>query len=215
MGGYSYMKNVYEGFGATRRGFDTDEFLYNNLAAGADYRAGDVYSYKGESALVSFFGRANYNFLGRYMITATLRNDGSSRFGKNHKWGLFPSTSLAWRVSDESFMANTSSWLDNLKLRLGYGVTGNQDGIGEYKSLSLLGANGASYYDASTGTWKKSYAPIQNVNSDLKWESTAQYNIGVDFGIFNRINGTLELYYKKTAAKFGGNDAGKCGNIIE
>lgn len=198
MGGYSYMKNVYEGFGATRRGFDTDEFLYNNLAAGADYRAGDVYSYKGESALVSFFGRANYNFLGRYMVTATLRNDGSSRFGKNHKWGLFPSTSLAWRVSDESFMANTSSWLDNLKFRLGYGVTGNQDGIGEYKSLSLLGANGASYYDASTGTWKKSYAPIQNVNSDLKWESTAQYNIGVDFGIFNRINGTLELYYKKT-----------------
>ncbi len=198
MGGYSYMRNVYEGFGASRRGFDTDDFLYNNLAAGADYRAGDVYSYKGESTLVSFFGRANYNYLGRYMVTATLRDDGSSRFGKNHKWGLFPSTSLAWRVSDEAFMANTSAWLDNLKLRLGYGVTGNQDGIGEYKSLSLLGADGESYYDPSTGTWKKPYAPIQNVNPDLKWESTTQYNIGLDFGIFNRINGTVELYYKKT-----------------
>lgn len=198
LGGYSYLNNMYEGFGSTRRGFDTDEFLYNNLAAGADYRAGDVYSYKGESSLVSFFGRVNYNYLGKYMATATLRQDGSSRFGKNHKWGLFPSASLAWRVSDEAFMEGASNWLDNLKLRLGYGVTGNQEGIGEYKSLSLLGANGASYYDPTTGTWKKSYAPIQNVNPDLKWESTTQYNIGVDFGLFRRINATVELYYKKT-----------------
>ncbi len=197
--GYSYMDNVYEGFGATRRGFDTDAFLYNNLAAGADYRAGDVYSYKGRSALASFFGRVNYNFLGRYMITATLRNDGSSRFGDNNKWGWFPSASAAWRVSEEDFMTGTSHWLDNLKFRLGYGVTGNQDGIGDYKSLSLLGADGASYYDPATGTWKKSYTPIQNYNPDLKWESTAQYNLGLDFGLFNRLNGTIELYYKKTS----------------
>lgn len=198
LAGYSYLNNMYEGFGATRRGFDTDAFLYNNLAAGGDYRAGDVYSYKGESSLVSFYGRANYNYMGRYMATATLRNDGSSRFGKNHKWGLFPSMSLAWRVSDEAFMQGATGWLDNLKLRLGYGVTGNQDGIGEYKSLSLLGADGASYYDATTGTWKKSYAPVQNVNPDLKWESTTQYNIGVDFGLFRRINATVEVYYKQT-----------------
>ncbi len=198
LAGYSYLNNMYEGFGATRRGFDTDAFLYNNLAAGADYRAGDVYSYKGESSLVSFYGRANYNYMGRYMATATLRNDGSSRFGTNHKWGLFPSMSLAWRVSDEAFMQGATGWLDNLKLRLGYGVTGNQDGIGEYKSLSLLGADGASYYDATTGTWKKSYAPVQNVNPDLKWESTTQYNIGVDFGLFKRLNATVEVYYKQT-----------------
>lgn len=198
LGGYSYLKNVYEGFGATRRGFDTDAFLYNNLAAGGDYRAGDVYSYKGESSLVSFYGRANYNYKSKYMATATLRKDGSSRFGKNHKWGLFPSASFAWRVSEETFMEGTSNWLDNLKFRLGYGVTGNQDGIGEYKSLSLLGANGASYYDPLTGTWKKSYAPIQNVNPDLKWESTTQYNIGLDFGLFRRINATVEVYYKRT-----------------
>lgn len=196
--GYSYMSNMYEGFGATRRGFDTDDFLYNNLAAGADYRAGDVYSYKGRSALASFFGRVNYNFMSRYMLTATLRNDGSSRFGDNNKWGWFPSASAAWRVSEEDFMAGTSEWLDNLKLRVGYGVTGNQDGIGEYKSLSLLGADGASYYDPASGTWKKSYTPIQNYNPDLKWESTAQYNIGLDFGLLNRVSGTLEFYYKKT-----------------
>lgn len=198
LAGYSYLNNMYEGFGATRRGFDTDAFLYNNLAAGADYRAGDVYSYKGESSLVSFYGRANYNYMGRYMATATLRNDGSSRFGTNHKWGLFPSMSLAWRVSDEAFMQGATGWLDNLKIRLGYGITGNQDGIGEYKSLSLLGADGASYYDATTGTWKKSYAPVQNVNPDLKWESTTQYNIGVDFGLFRRLNATVEVYYKQT-----------------
>lgn len=198
MAGYSYLKNVYEGFGANRRGFDTDMFLYNNLAAGSDYRAGDVYSYKGESNLISFYGRVNYNYLGKYMVTGTLRRDGSSRFGKNNKWGVFPSASAAWRMSDEAFMESTSSWLDNLKLRVGFGVTGNQDGIGEYKSLATLAADGASYYDAETGTWKKSYAPNQNVNPDLKWESTTQYNVGIDFGIARKITGSLELYYKKT-----------------
>lgn len=199
MAGYSYLINVYDGFGSSRSGFDTDAFLYNNLAAGSDFRAGDVYSYKGEAKLASFFGRINYNLMGKYMLTATLRRDGSSRFGTNHKWGTFPSVSLAWRISDEAFMESTTSWLNNLKLRAGYGVTGNQAGIGEYKSLAVLSADGASYYDAASGTWKKSYVQAQNVNPNLKWESTAQLNIGLDFGIFNRINGTIEFYHKKTS----------------
>lgn len=199
MAGYSYLINVYDGFGSSRSGFDTDAFLYNNLAAGSDFRAGDVYSYKGEAKLASFFGRINYNLMGKYMLTATLRRDGSSRFGANHKWGTFPSISLAWRISDEAFMESTTSWLNNLKLRAGYGVTGNQAGIGEYKSLAVLSADGASYYDAASGTWKKSYVQAQNVNPNLKWESTAQLNIGLDFGIFNRINGTIEFYHKKTS----------------
>lgn len=199
MAGYSYLINVYDGFGSSRSGFDTDAFLYNNLAAGSDFRAGDVYSYKGEAKLASFFGRINYNLMGKYMLAATLRRDGSSRFGTNHKWGTFPSVSLAWRISDEAFMESTTSWLNNLKLRAGYGVTGNQAGIGEYKSLAVLSADGASYYDAASGTWKKSYVQAQNVNPNLKWESTAQLNIGLDFGIFNRINGTIEFYHKKTS----------------
>lgn len=199
MAGYSYLINVYDGFGSSRSGFDTDAFLYNNLAAGSDFRAGDVYSYKGEAKLASFFGRINYNLMGKYMLTATLRRDGSSRFGANHKWGTFPSVSLAWHISDEAFMESTTSWLNNLKLRAGYGVTGNQAGIGEYKSLAVLSADGASYYDAASGTWKKSYVQAQNVNPNLKWESTAQLNIGLDFGIFNRINGTIEFYHKKTS----------------
>lgn len=198
MGGYSYLKNEYEGFGAFRRGFDTDIFSYNNLGAGSDYRQGDVYSYKGEATLISFFGRVNYNLLNKYMFTATLRNDGSSRFGANNKWGLFPSVSAAWRVSDEAFMEGTSSWLDNLKLRVGYGVTGNQGDMGEYKSLAILSASGAVYYDAATGTWKNSYTPSQNANPDLKWESTEQINLGIDFSLFNRVTGSLELYSKTT-----------------
>ena len=198
MAGYSYSKYVYEGFGASRSGFDTDSFLYNNLGAGNDYRKDDVYSNKGEARLASFYGRLNYSFNSKYMLTATMRADGSSRFGANHKWGYFPSAALGWRVSEEAFMKDIE-WLDNLKVRIGYGVTGNQDGIGEYKSLALLGAGGGGYYDAATGTWKATYSPSQNANPDLKWESTAQYNVGIDFAVMNRIHGTIDLYYKKTS----------------
>lgn len=199
VGGYSYRDNVYEGFGATRRGFDTDSFGYNNLAAGNDYRQGDVYSYKGQEKLISFFGRVNYNLMSKYMLTATLRRDGSSKFGSDHKWGMFPSISAAWRLTEENFMKGTSSWLDDLKLRFGFGVTGNQDGISAYKSLSLLGIDGGSiYYDPNTGTWKNGYVPIQNPNNKLRWEETHQYNLGLDFILFNRVTASVELYHKKT-----------------
>ncbi|PKP28431.1 MAG: SusC/RagA family TonB-linked outer membrane protein, partial [Bacteroidetes bacterium HGW-Bacteroidetes-18] len=199
LAGYSYLDHTYEGFGAQRRSFDTDAFLYNNLGAGQDVRATDVNSFKGQSKLISFFGRANYSYLNKYMLTASLRKDGSSRFGANNKWGLFPSTSFAWKVSEESFMKGSAGWLENLKLRIGYGITGNQDGIGEYKSLSLISAGGAPYYDAETGTWKQSFGIVQNNNPNLKWESTAQFNIGVDFSMFNFINGSFEIYHKKTS----------------
>lgn len=198
MAGYSYMESMYEGFGAIRSGFDTDAFKYNNLGAGFDYTSGDVYSYKGNSHLVSFYGRVNFNLFGRYLFTGTVRQDGSSRFGANNKWGMFPSASFAWRASDEAFLKNASSWLNNLKVRIGYGVTGNQDGIGDYKSLQLLSATGASYYDPTDGKWKKAYSPVQNANPDLKWESTSQTNLGVDFGFFGKLSGTLEFYRKQT-----------------
>lgn len=199
MAGYSYLDNVNEGFGATRSGFETNAFGFNNLGAGTDYRQSDVYSYKSKTKLISFYGRANYSYLGRYMATFTIRHDGSSVFGADHKWGDFPSASLAWRISDEPFMKATQSWLDNLKLRLGYGVTGNQSGVAAYKSLPILSATGAAYYDPTSGTWKNSYTQTQNVNPDLKWESTAQWNLGIDFSILNRIYGTIELYHKKTS----------------
>ncbi|HSD08274.1 TonB-dependent receptor [Flavobacterium sp.] len=199
MAGYSYFQNIYQGFGAQRSGFVTDEFSYNNLGAGYKYRLGDVYSYKGKSNLISFFARANYGYDGKYLLTATVRRDGSSRFGENNKWGTFPSASAAWKISEEDFMSSTNDWLGNLKLRVGYGVTGNQDGIGEYKSLSILGVGNDSYYNPVTGTWMLAYSPTQNPNPDLKWESTAQLNVGVDFSLFNKIIGSFEWYSKKTS----------------
>lgn len=198
LAGYSYLENIYQGFGAQRSGFVTDAFSYNNLGAGSNYRLGDVYSYKGKSNLVSMYARANYGYDGKYLLTATVRRDGSSRFGENNKWGTFPSASAAWRISNEEFMSGSKDWLNSLKLRVGYGVTGNQDGIGEYKSLSILGVGNDSYYDPATGRWSLAYSPTQNPNPDLKWESTRQLNIGVDFSLFDRITGSFEWYQKNT-----------------
>ncbi len=198
MVGYSFLENVYEGFGAQRSGFVTDLFGYNNLGAGYDYRLGDLYSYKGKSRLISFLGRVNYSFDSKYMVTGTIRRDGSSRFGANNKWGVFPSASVAWRITDEDFMSSTENWLSNLKLRAGFGVTGNQDGIGEYRSLSILGVGQDSYYDPATDSWSLAYSPTQNPNPDLKWEETKELNIGLDFSLFNRITGSLEWYVKNT-----------------
>ncbi|TRX21656.1 SusC/RagA family TonB-linked outer membrane protein [Flavobacterium franklandianum] len=199
MGGYSYLENTYEGFGAQRQGFVTDLFGYNNLGAGSDYQLGDVYSYKGKSNLISLFARANYSYDSRYMITGTIRRDGSSRFGENNKWGVFPSAAVAWNITNEPFMKSTEKWLSNLKFRVSYGVTGNQDGIGEYKSLSLLGVGNDSYYDPVTDSWSLAYSPKQNANPDLKWESTAQTNIGVDFSLFKRLTGSIDVYSKLTS----------------
>lgn len=198
MVGYSYLENIYEGFGAQRSGFVTDLFSYNNLGAGYNYRLGDVYSYKGKSNLTSVYARANYSYDSKYMATATIRKDGSSRFGENNKWGAFPSGSVAWRISSEEFMNSSKNWLSNLKLRVGYGVTGNQEGIGEYKSLSILGVGGDSYYDSATDSWSLAYSPKQNPNPDLKWESTEQINIGLDFSFFKNITGSIEWYSKYT-----------------
>lgn len=195
LAGYSYLDTTADGFGSTRSGFTTDFFKYNNLAAGTNAQLGDVYSYKNSQKLISFFGRINYNLLGKYMLTATVRRDGSSVFGDNHKWGVFPSVSLAWRMKDESFLKDVE-WLDNLKLRAGFGVTGNQSGIGAYNSLAVLSPSGAAYFDGVE--WKNSYVQTRNVNPDLKWESTQQWNVGIDFGILSRLRGTLELYLKKT-----------------
>lgn len=201
MAGYSYSDNTYEGFGSERRGFDTDLFLYNNLQAGQDYRAPDVYSYKGKSTLISFFGRVNYSYNGKYSMIATLRRDGSSKFGENNKWGTFPSVSAAWTISEEEFMSSTSGWLNFIKLRGGYGITGSQNAIDPYNAIALWGANPdlGKYYDPSTESWKTAYGPAQNPNEDLKWEQTAQSNIGIDFSLFNKLSSTIEVYNKKTS----------------
>ena len=195
LGGYSYEENYYQLAGAQNRGFATDLTSYNDLSAGEDLQSGDVWSEANMSKLISFFGRVNYSLKEKYILTATLRRDGSSKFGANHKWGTFPSISAAWRIIDEPFMAGTNIF-DELKLRAGYGVAGNQEGLDPYLSLELYGVSG-QYYD--NGEWYTAYTISQNANPDLKWEETSMFNVGIDYSLFNRrIYGSLEYYNKKT-----------------
>jgi iron complex outermembrane receptor protein len=196
LGGYSYEENVYQQVSASNRGFISDIFEYNNLSLGENLYPTDVNSYKNSSKLISFFGRVNYSFAEKYILTATIRQDGSSKFGENHKWGLFPSASGAWRISDEAFMKDVKV-ISDLKLRVGYGVVGNQDGIDPYKSLALYN-RGSEYFD--NGKWHNTYLYSQNDNPNLKWEQTATFNPGIDFGLFDgRITGTFDYYIKKTS----------------
>lgn len=147
-----------------------------------------------ENYLISFFGRLNYNFMDRYLLTATLRRDGSSRFSENNRWGLFPSAALAWTISNEPFMKATENVLSKLKLRLGYGVTGQQE-IGDYQYITSysFSTNPNTTYLGITLLKPNGYSP------DLKWEQTTTYNVAIDFGFLNnRINGSIEYYQKHT-----------------
>jgi TonB-linked SusC/RagA family outer membrane protein len=140
-------------------------------------------------ALVSYFSRVNYNYQGKYFLDLSARIDGSSRFGPNNRYGFFPAASAAWRISEEDFMSNVS-FLSDLKLRAGVGVTGNQE-IGNFGYLALFGA-GADYLQQG------GLAPAQLANPDLKWETTTQYNAGLDIGLFNRVNLSVDYFVKQT-----------------
>lgn len=192
--GYSFQEFFNEGFGAQNRNFATDAFTFNNLGAGNGLLPSDVWSNKNSSRLISFYGRANYGFDSKYLVTATIRRDGSSKFGINNRWGVFPSGSVAWRISQENFMKNFT-FIDDLKLRASYGITGNQE-IPNYKTVSMYGSSGY-YYD--NGQFYTQYAPNQNANPDLKWEQTSQFNIGLDFHLWNGLlRGSIEYYNKLT-----------------
>ena len=194
--GYSWETNGYQSQESLATQFSVASMGANSIQAGNDLKVGNVTSGKNEYKLISFFARAHYSYDERYMITATVRRDGSSKFGANHKWGWFPSVSAAWGISEEAFMKDIS-WLSDLKLRVGYGVTGNQDGLKPYKSLELYQPYGTYYNGGGTST---SFRITQNPNPDLKWESTAMFNVGVDFQLFNgRLGGTIEYYNKKTS----------------
>lgn len=166
--------------------------LWNNIGAAAAVKeyASDLEEWK----LLSFAGRLFYSYDEKYLLTASIRADGASQFAPKHKWGYFPSVALAWRLSEESFMQGTSDWLSNLKLRLNYGVSGNQ-GIKPYQTQGNLTTTKYSFGDQE-GLGMR---PGELANQDLKWEKTAVYNIGLDFGFFNnRIAGNIELYNSKT-----------------
>ena len=194
--GYSWETNKYADQYAKATKFAVSQMGADNIQSGNLLKIGDVTSSRNEYKLISLFARAHYSYKEKYMITATVRRDGSSKFGANHKWGTFPSVSAAWGISQESFMEGIK-WVNDLKLRAGYGVTGNQDGLQPYKSLELYQASGTYY---SNGSQLTAFKVSQNANPDLKWEQTSMLNVGLDFTLFNsRLNGTIEWYSKQTS----------------
>ena len=199
MVGYSWeQKKNNDGFGVTVEGYYNDDLTWYNMSYAQSIlgvqnsiSSGYVENVKN----ISFYGRANYSFDGRYMLQATIRRDGSSVFGKNNRWGTFPSVSAAWNITEEEFMKDQNIF-SNLKFRAGYGVSGNAMGFDVYSSYVTYGATGTFIYDGKT---YRTYGATKNANPDLKWETTSMLNVGLDFGFMkNRINGTIEYYYKKT-----------------
>ncbi len=196
LGGYTFEEVQSNNSYMINTGFDTDIYGPHNIGSGSGLGIGtaSMGSFKEKSRLISFFGRVTYNLSDRYLAALSLRREGSSRFGDNNKWGWFPSASFGWRINKENFMKDVT-WVDDLKLRVGYGITGNQD-IGNYRSLILMGRAGKFYYN---GQWINTYQPASNPNPNLKWENKHEINAGVDFAMLkNRLGGTVDLYYRKS-----------------
>lgn len=196
MAGYSYQYSQYEGLSNENKDFPNDGLTFNNMGTGEYAKEeGKVLmgSYKNDAKLIAFFGRISYDFDGKYMFTASLRHEGSSKFGVDNKWGNFPAVSAGWRISQENFMKNIK-WVNDLKLRADYGVTGNQD-FGSYNSLNTMTGFGYYYYG---GKYFQVWGPSKNVNPDLKWEKGKNWNVGIDFSLFNnRVYGSFNYFNRK------------------
>ncbi|PHR89217.1 MAG: SusC/RagA family TonB-linked outer membrane protein [Leeuwenhoekiella sp.] len=196
LAGYNYEDNVYEGFYATNRNFPSDAYTYNNIGIGQGLPLGQagMGSSKSSDKLIAFFGRVTYNYDDKYLLMASLRHEGSSRFGADNKWGNFPGISAGWRINEESFMENVD-WVNNLKLRGGFGVTGINAGS-SYQSLSSLNYSNYFFYN---GRWIRELIPARNANPDLRWEKKEEFNIGLDFDLFDGVlSGALDYYDRHT-----------------
>lgn len=205
--GYSWQEDIYDGFKAEGKEPQSDYVTSNNLEVLNNVNPGDIKSYKFSSKLISFFGRVAYNYNSKYYLTGTLRQDGSSRFGKNNEWGLFPSGSVAWNMKQEAFLENIS-FLSQLKLRAGYGLSGNQE-IWETSNIydnrdkqyiaSTYALSQGTTVDPVTGLPAIEFNRSHNANPDLKWEENKELNVGLDFGLLqNKIQGSFEYYNKTT-----------------
>jgi TonB-linked SusC/RagA family outer membrane protein len=195
LAGYSYQLFTSSGFNASNEDFPSDVLTFNNLGTGiwnTQEGINGVGSYKNSSKLIAFFGRLNYDFDQKYYLSASLRREGSSKFGINNKWGYFPAASVAWRIDQENFLHNIT-WLSGLKLRADYGETGNQD-FGNYLSLDTY--SGYGYYLFNGETYQV-WGPSQNTNYNLRWEKAINFNVGLDFELLkNKITGSLNYYIR-------------------
>ncbi len=193
VGGYEFTDFDNADFSTQTRNFTTDAFGYNNLGAGSQPQIPQ--SFRTQSRLVSFFSRANVGYKNKYFLTGVIRRDGSSKFGAENKWAVFPALSGSWLISDESFAKSLP--FSQLKLRAGYGLQGNQ-AVGEYASLPILAPDGGARYIFGN-TVVNGIVPTVNANPDLKWEQSSQANIAFDYGIADgKYSGSLEYYSKKT-----------------
>lgn len=199
LAGYSWQEDRRnDGFQASNQGFVSDVLSYNNLGMG---NLGGAIPEWGNSSIdvyrfISFYARANYVYADKYLLQVSARRDGSSVFGANNRWGVFPAVSAGWRLKQEPFLKEVD-WLDDLKLRAGYGVTGNALGFGAFTAVLLYNSTGKFYYN---GGLANSIGPTQNANADLKWESTGMANIGLDFSVLNnRLGGSIDFYDKRTS----------------
>lgn len=203
LGGYAYNYFQNSGLSASNQGFPSDILTYNSLGTGAyGLLAGQLGlgSSKSDSKLIAFFGRVNYDFAKRYFLSASVRREGSSKFGYNNKWGNFPAASAGWLMTNENFFPQVK-WLNSLKLRGDFGVTGNQD-FGSYQSLDTYSGFGYFFYN---NTSYQVWGPSQNTNYDLRWERAENINIGLDFDMFgNKLNGSLNYYVRTNKDLLGG-----------
>ncbi len=198
LAGYSYQYYDYESYGANNKNFPTDFFSYNNLGIGTylkDGKAG-MSSSQNDNKLIGFFARVSYAYNNRYNLLLSVRREGSSKFGDNHKWGTFPAASAGWTISEENFM-KAVQWVNHLKLRIGFGVTGVIPNS-SYQSLTKY-TYGGSYYLNENDEWVQGLQPASNPNTDLRWEKSTEYNLGLDFSLAgDRIGGSIDVYHKKT-----------------
>lgn len=194
--GYSYEDNRTEYFSANNRNFPTDSYTYNKLGSGkglAQGVAGED-SYKYQTRLIGVFSRVTYNYDDRYLAMFSIRHEGSSKFGEDHKWGNFPGASIGWRINNEKFMKQLT-WIDNLKLRAGFGITGI-DINDPYQSLASLGYDNYFLYN---NDWIRILTPTRNANPDLRWEKKYEYNLGFDYEFFGgRLGGSIDFYLRDT-----------------
>lgn len=205
---YVNFLGLVEGQEYKRRGFQgassrytTDFHGADNLGGGATINYGDVRSYKTNYRLISGLARFNYAYNNKYIATVNMRGDGSSKLGKNEKWGFFPSFSLAWNMANEAFIKDNLKFVNEFKLRASYGITGNQDAIDPYNSLQLLGVNydNAQSLITVNGNPAVAYSYLRNANPDLKWETKKTFDIGFDAAFFdNRLSVTFDYYNSRT-----------------
>lgn len=196
--GHSWQENVYESFSAYNHLFPTDFYDWNNLGAGQGIKKGTatLNSYKESSKLIGFFMRGNYNYNDKYLLMVSIRREGSSKFGENHKWGWFPAVSTGWNIMNESFM-NNLDFISSLRLRAGYGLTGTIPGT-PYNALRKLTYDTGGYV-FSNGEWIPGLITSSNPNPYLRWEKKTEYNAGLDFGLWeDRLTGAVDLYYRRT-----------------